>query len=379
VADYALVGTVVDAAGNAASRTVTVTVGAATAAQWYVDPTGNDSNTGTTPNAPFRTVQKAATVVNAGDVVLVASGVYTGGSAVLSLNRGGTASAPVIFRSAVRWGAVLDGNNNVSSECIHFGAPNIRIEGFELRNCWHDAVEASASGLANLVISRCHIHHIGKQCSDGSEGRSGIDAYSNSLTVEGCLIHDIGRFGPGEDPTCTPTSTAWQNHDHGIYLGQGAGVIIRNNIFVACDRGWAIQRFGGSFPVDGAIIANNTFAYPNPNKSGQIIVAGNLSNTIFANNIFYLPKDAGIWWSGGTMSNVQVFNNLSTGLLSLGTPGGVTFTNNLVGDPRFVDAVGGDFHLAAGSPALGAGASLAQVTDNFDGTARTSPPTIGAY
>lgn len=347
-------------------------------AQWFVAPTGNDANSGSA-TAPFRTVQKAASVVNAGDLVLVADGVYTGGSAVLSITRGGTSSAPVVFRSTNRWGAVLDGNANASTECIHFGAPNVRVEGFELRNCWHDAVEASASGLANIVLSRCHIHHIGKQCSDGGEGRSGVDAYSNSLTVEGCLFHHIGRFGPGEDPSCTPTSTAWQNHDHGIYLGQGAGVVIRNNIFVACDRGWAIQRFGGGFPVDNAAIVNNTFAFPNPNKSGQIIVAANLSNTIIANNIFYLPRDAGIWWSGGSFTNVQVQNNLSTGPLSTGGTTGVSFSGNIVGDPRFVNAVGGDFHLTAGSPALGAGATLAQVTDNFDAAPRVGAYNIGAY
>jgi len=51
-------------------------------------------------------------------------------------------------------------------------------------------------------------------------------------------------------------------------------------------------------------------------------------------------------------------------------------------DPKFIEAKTADFHLAAGSPALGAGAnlplSLIGLTD-FAGRARKGKPDLGAY
>src|SRR5437867_9262626 len=48
----------------------------AEATTYYVGTTGNDSNNGTSLNTPFRTIGKAASVVNPGDVVNVRGGTY---------------------------------------------------------------------------------------------------------------------------------------------------------------------------------------------------------------------------------------------------------------------------------------------------------------
>jgi len=45
----------------------------------------------------------------------------------------------------------------------------------------------------------------------------------------------------------------------------------------------------------------------------------------------------------------------------------------------FVDPVNGDFHLAVGSPAIDAGMTIASVTNDFAGTARTGTYDMGAY
>jgi hypothetical protein len=55
----------------------------------------------------------------------------------------------------------------------------------------------------------------------------------------------------------------------------------------------------------------------------------------------------------------------------------VTRTNDLYGDPAFVDPAGGDYHIGAGSAARDAGASVG-VTVDFDGNARDAQPDIGA-
>src|SRR5439155_8510243 len=53
---------------------LTATWGATT---YYVSPTGSDSNLGTTINAPFQTIQWAASKVLPGDTVIVRDGVYS--------------------------------------------------------------------------------------------------------------------------------------------------------------------------------------------------------------------------------------------------------------------------------------------------------------
>ncbi|QBE67021.1 hypothetical protein EWM63_02040 [Pseudoduganella lutea] len=49
---------------------------AAEARDWHVSPKGSDDNSGTSANAPFRTLQKAESVVEPGDVVLIGGGIY---------------------------------------------------------------------------------------------------------------------------------------------------------------------------------------------------------------------------------------------------------------------------------------------------------------
>jgi hypothetical protein len=66
------------------------------AREWHVDPVaGNDDASGVA-GAPFRTLMRAAKVVDPGDAVLAHPGVYF---EHVKLERGGTASAPITFRS----------------------------------------------------------------------------------------------------------------------------------------------------------------------------------------------------------------------------------------------------------------------------------------
>ncbi len=350
----------------------------------YVDgAAGNDANPGTSTQ-PFRTLSKAAGVVNPGDVVIVRSGVYTGGSgAILDIVRGGTATNLVVFKAEQQWGAVLDGQSNTSSTGVRFSTNYARAEGFEIKGVNHYGIDMGV-GLTGLEAAKNNIHDVGRMCTDAVIGLAGFAVDNNDVIIEQNLVHDIGRYGPGENG-CNPLKPYWQNQDHGIYLSSGTNVTIRSNIFYNMVHGWPIHRFNVSaLSVDRAYIVNNTFAFPNPNRDGQIIVSSPLTNSVIANNIFYKPLTAGIWFdAGGTTSNVLVANNItSNGPVNVGTSSGVTYSNNYNNtDPLLVNPTGLDFHLRAGSPAILAGLSLTYVPTDFDGVSRPQGTAldIGAY
>jgi len=341
-------------------------------ANYYVDASaGNDGNPGDSAQ-PFKTVQQAAAVVNPGDVVVVRNGTYTGGSnAVLSIDRGGTAASWVVFTTATKWGAILDGQGGlgaqgVSDAGVSVNASYVRIEGFDIRWVYHDAFSVNVD---NVQIAGNHIHDIGRYCTDDSFGIAGYAGHSGNIVFEQNVVHDVGRLGPGE-AGCSPSTDYWQNHDHGIYHSQGNNFIVRNNVFYNMTHGWPIQLYAGS--VDQFYVVNNTFAFANPNRVGHIVIDEPLSNSVIANNIFYQPTTAGVDMSGGTLTNVTVENNITAnGVVWNGSATGATFANNFDNtDPKFVNPAAFDFHLQAGSPAIGAGISLSYVPTDFDGVQR---------
>jgi Pel9A-like, right handed beta helix region len=78
--------------------------GAAPLRTFYVDPAGNDSAAGSATQ-PWRTLQKAANTVRAGDLVSVRAGHYAG----LYLTTSGTATDPITFHGEP--GAIVDALN----------------------------------------------------------------------------------------------------------------------------------------------------------------------------------------------------------------------------------------------------------------------------
>jgi len=380
--------TTITAATGGKSGTASITVTTAppatdcgatgSGACYYVAVTGNDANPGTS-SQPFRTLQKAANVVGPGDGVLVNDGVYTGGSTILFISRSGTAANWIVFRAVHRWGAIIDGQNNTSTTGVGVSGNYVAVGGFEIRGTSRSGMEAYngnelVAANHDVTFAQNHIHDIGRICTDDTGGRAGIDAYASNIVLDGNVINDIGRLKPGEQG-CSPSTTNWQNHDHGIYHGVGDSLIVRNNVLYNNTEGWSYHRYSGpGAVVRGVYIVNNTFAFPNPNKVGQIVIAGVTSNLVIENNVFYQAGTAGIWFDasdGGTWDGALVQNNLSTNAISTPNVSGVTFLGNKPNtDPRFISPSAFDFHLSSGSPGIDAGMTLLSVVRDIDGVLR---------
>ena len=363
------------------------------ATTYYVAPNGSDSSPGTL-SQPFLTLQHAANTVTSGDTVIVENGTYTvtGSGPIVNFpaSASGTSTNYTTFQAQNQYGAVLDGNANTVITGVEFTGNYIRFQGFELKNISEEAISTYQGG-NNIDIVGNKIHDIGRFCTDSTTGRDGIFIASANDIVEQNLIYDIGRYAPGESG-CSPATSYYNNHDHGIYVdgafnGGVNNLIIRDNIFYRIERGWGIQVYPNA--VGGLAILNNTFMWANPWQVGHIIFAGGgATNLRVENNISYSPLTSFLHFydtSGytGTVAHNMTYN----GTVSDATPSGVTFTANndntdpklvSVGDSTIDDGVLPDAHLTAGSPAIGSGVTLPEVTVDFSGAPRSNPPSIGA-
>jgi hypothetical protein len=359
-------------------------VKAAAPARYYVSTGGSDTNPGSSA-APFQTIQKAADVAGPGDTVIVRPGVYTGEGRLVALDRGGTPGAWITFRSERRREAVLDGRNGRSQEAWYFGrgVGYVRVEGFEIRDLEEHAFDFYGGGVHDIEVIRNRIHHIGRNCTDTSNGRTGasLGAGAHRIVFDGNIWHDIGRYRPGEQG-CAPRTEYYQNHDHGIYVADADEIIIVNNVFHAFKRGWAVHRYSShGYPSRELAILNNTFLGQNPYRPGQIILATATEGLRVENNVFHGPNEAAIYFEDLRFPGASVRHNMiHAGVIKVGKPKGVTFSRNWENvDPRLQSEE--NVRLEAGSPAIDSGLPLVEVTHDADGLARPrgAGHDLGAY
>lgn len=346
--------------------------------RYYVAPGGSDTNPGSA-GAPFRTIQKAADVAGAGDTVIVRPGIYTGGSRMVSVTRSGTPGHPITFRSERRWGAILDGRDqSLVAWYFDAGVGHIRVEGFEIRGLYEHGFDFYGGGVHDIAIVRNHVHHIGRNCTDTRNGRTGasLGAGAQRVTFDGNVWHHIGRYARGEQG-CSPRTEYYKNHDHGIYVADADGTTIKNNIFYGFGRGWAVHRYSSRNAVArGLTIVNNTFVGQNSYRPGHIILASPTERLKIVNNIFYGPKAAALFFESLRFPGASVRHNMVYGgVTKVGRPRGVTFSRNWERtDPRLREVP--DFRLRYDSPAIDAGLPLVEVQEDADGVTR---PRGGGY
>lgn len=396
---------------------------------YFVSPNGDDGNDGSQDH-PWATLQQAANSVAPGDFVDVLPGDYAG----MDVSTSGTADAPIVFHA--------EPGVFITSPEADRGRDGINVEnGADISYVTLDGFNASGMPEAGIrVVGAQGTHSVGvvvTNCVCDSNGKWGIfTAYTDNLLIQGNtasnsvlqhgiyvsnssqapvirgntvfgnngsgiqinadasmgdsgltlnalleknVVYDNGAGGgaginlDGVQQSVIQNNLLYDNHATGIALFQGDGadasknnVIVNNTVVVAADGRWALLIVDGS---TGNTVVNNILLNRNPGRGAIDIDSASLDGFYSDYNAVtdaFTPDDGGTVlgladWQAATGQDAHSFVATEAQL--------------------FADPANNDYHLASGSPAIGAGTSYQAPSDDLDGNARPSGNgwDVGAY
>lgn len=353
----------------------------ASAATYYVAPSGSDSNPGTLA-APFLTLQQGANHAVAGDTVVVQDGTYghvnsvTGGDssgneyAPVVLYNSGNAGAWITIKAEHKGAAILDCEMLCDAYINLYNASYIVIQDLVITRGYKEAIHSNDAA-HHITLRGNRFEYIANRSTSTTVGLDALYANPNchDFIIDGNVFHDIGR-----------TNVNWL--DHGLYL-HGSNYTVINNIFYNIPHGWSIQTADG---LSNILIANNTFAFPNGGgQDGQIMLWDTQSNLTIRDNIFYAPQNYAITRYTSSINGCSIDHNIVYGASGMmADSSGCTLGSIQIGaDPMFLNISSApyDFHVQAGGPGIDTGMNIATVSTDFDLNPRPqgSSADIGAF
>ncbi|MDF9831495.1 choice-of-anchor Q domain-containing protein [Parabacteroides sp. PF5-6] len=228
----------------------------------------------------------------------------------------------------------------------------------------------------------------------GEIGENGIDdncfrvVYLTGGTLDG--FHITGGYGQSGGGVCATDGTLKNNRIYGNTAGFGGGVyainatLINNTIY----GNTANQGGGVDARVTTTLTGNTIYGNTGIYGAGGVIT---FENTTLTNNILWGNK----YGESGSAQDLYVTGTSTTGSNNLigsmvkGDGASYNDTDDLIGDPYFIDPANGDFRLGVYSAAIGAGTGDANIgawpavtlvsTNNILYVSRTVDITVADY
>ncbi|MFN8121224.1 MAG: right-handed parallel beta-helix repeat-containing protein [Thermoleophilia bacterium] len=315
----------------------------------YASTSGSDSAAGTAAS-PYRTAQKLADSLGAGQTGCLSGGGVFGG---VRFNRGGIAltSTPGQPR------ATLLGNTTVPDSSNDVTIENLILNGRTSGQRVSPDIEGDRVVIRNNEITNDHTAiclHIGSNAGFGM-------AYD--VVVEGNRIHDCGRL---------PAT----GYDHGIYVNNAERTrIVNNAIYDNADYGVHLYPGAKNSYVANNVIDGNGRGLTFSGDTSLYSYGNLVENNIISNSLIRYNVES--WWGGTVGTNNRANKNcLWNGKLGNVAPQvGFTAAENLVTNPQFTNRAGKDFTLMPGSPCAGKGLTTSVTTPPAPPADPVSDPT----
>ena len=397
---------------------------------YYVSTDGDDDNPGTEAQ-PWRTIQKAADTLVAGDTVYIKAGTYQ--ERVIPQNSG-TAGNYIVYTAYPGDAVTIDGANitvpewgglfeiveknyiRVSGLRVMNAGPNLHNPGILVDGSSHIIIEnsyvyhtsdsgigvwssdnvtvdhnevelacyngynegISVGGTDTFEVKNNHVHHSQKEGIDAKDGSSNGKVFNNH-------VHHTDAVGIYVD--------AWDKHTYSIEVFENVvHDIAANGLALASEQGGLLENVRvynnvaynnkwcglhlhtcctDNHPVRDVKIINNTF-YDNgwdPWGGGILVENPDVENVVIRNNICSQNRSFQIAVDANVPAgNVTTDHDLIDGYR--GDEGEIRGDDYVEDDPMFVNPAGADFHLQENSPAIDQGSPADAPSDDFEGHAR---------
>lgn len=388
----------------------TVSNGSAIKRYFFDSVNGSDSNSGTSPSSPWKTLAKLNnTNFNPGEQVFLKRGSFWSGEWVI--DNSGTASKPIIFSSYGDTGDLPTFSNTgtglvssirIKSDYVvleQVKTIDARLAGvYLITGADHNVVQyieatntgegVKVNGQYNL-ITRNYIHDlkmvVNTPTGDDDYGATGIWLFNSYNEVSYNQIincrapsYDYGEDGGGVE-FYLDVNGSYIHHNY-VYnakgfmeIGGGSAYdnVVAYNVIVDSGRALGLH-LGGGFQSDikRLYFYNNTVVDTTVEGfSATILFLGGTPTTdmlYLRNNVFYLKNYGKVAYNvvAGTdfthTNNIYYLEKLNSRLGFNPTP------SEIQANPNFVDVMGGNFTLLSISPAINNGVDLGYTID-FNG------------
>ncbi|WP_235292768.1 right-handed parallel beta-helix repeat-containing protein [Portibacter lacus] len=280
---------------------------------YYVKPSGSDTNNGLSPSTAFLTLQTASDVVIAGDTVFVSPGTYAGFD---HRETSGTAGNPIVFLADGE--VLINQRGPIRNDGINIeNADYIVIDGFTVND-----MPGSGNGIRAVLAD--HILIRNNSCDNNGE-RGIFTGFTDDITIEYNLCtNSIDEHGiyvsNSSDRPIIRYNECYGNNNIGIHmngdLSTGEDGIIHDaeiygNIIHDNNRAAGINMDGCLRPK-----VYNNLIYNNHSAQGIALFQGDgaiaTREAEMFNNTIIVPTDGrwGILLASGSHVGTKIYNNI---------------------------------------------------------------------
>jgi hypothetical protein len=391
----------------------------AQATNYYVDSaSGSDSNSGTLPSAPWKTLSKVNnTTFQAGTTINFKRGSVWSGN--LQIKNSGTSASPITYQAydtgnppqikdpGVTYGHSINitGDYNVVKDFLLTDAHEAGVmiqSGADHNIVSNNDITTSGTGVTirgqfNL-ITKNHVHDLTMIVDDTSPSNDygavcfWLSAGNNEISYNrgiNCKAHsyDFG-FDGGFVEVYNQGDNSNIHHNYaentgGFFeLGAGGGGSAQNvkvayNVMYNTNGGVCFNQGSYDISVSNFRFEHNTYVATSGSAGYRVFFCTNDYSPVQArNNVFYSNLQIANNGNFSHTNNLYYMTNMVNG-------SGVGYTlgsGEKMGDPLFANLEAKDMHLTSASPAIDAGADLGYNKDYDDRTVPVgSAADMGAY